>query len=168
MGWVGAAGEIPQRLLLHSPRSTQVSASPLLQVCHLLCQHHPHLHLRRVQHGRRWEGLSLLRPHLIPKTKPGLCKSIQNLNPFKISIHSKFESVQKFNPFKVELKRLDFIQLASPPLVGSPNSHAQRRVKQRFGKSQLISAVVLNLFSFQVLKLPLFRLGSSRRPRAPT
>ena len=28
-------------------------------------------HLHRVQHGRRWEGLSLLRPNLIPKTKPG-------------------------------------------------------------------------------------------------
>ena len=39
MGWVVAAGEIPQRLLLHSPRSTRVSGSPLLQVC-VLFEHH--------------------------------------------------------------------------------------------------------------------------------
>ena len=42
---------------------------------------------------------------------------------------------------------MDFIQLPlSPPLVGSPNSHAQRRVKQRFRK--VISTLVLKpLFS---------------------
>ena len=63
-------------------------------------------------------------------------QSVQNFNLFKVSIRSKFQSVQSFNPFKVELKRLDFIQLPlSPPLVGSPNSHAQRRVKQRFRKN---------------------------------
>ena len=88
------------------------------------CQHHHYpLRLHRVQHGRRRKGLSLLRPHLIPKTKPGLWTSVRN------------SDVESFNPFKVELKRLYFIQLPlSPPLVGSPNSHAQRRVKQRFRK----------------------------------
>ena len=83
MGWVGAAGEIPQRLPLLSPQSTQVSVSPLLQVCqHVNIVLNPPC-LCRVQHGRSWERLSLLRPHLIPKTKPGL---FQNC--------SKFESIQ--------------------------------------------------------------------------
>ena len=95
--------------------------------------------------GSTWEAQG----GAIPSTTPSHSKdkarsvdirskfqSVHNFNPFKISICSKFQSVQSFNPFKVELKRLDFIQLPlSPPLVGSPNSHAQRRVKQRFRKN---------------------------------
>ena len=82
------------------------------------------------------------------------CLYIQNFNCSKF-----FLSIQSLNLLKVELKRLDFIQLASPPLVGSPNSHAQRLVEQRFGKSRLILT-----FS----KTFPCRLGSSRRRRART
>ena len=51
----------------------------------------------------------------IPSTTPSHSKDKAR----SVDIRSKFQSVQSFNPFKVELKRLDFIQLASPPLVAA-------------------------------------------------
>ena len=66
--------------------------------------------------GSTWEALG----GVIPSTTQSHSKDKARLaNPFKISIH-------------LELKRLDLIQLASPPLVGSLISHGL--VKQRLRK----------------------------------
>ena len=164
MGWAGAAGEIPQRLPLHSPRSTQVSVSPLLQVCNFFVPHVNIILILPISAGFNMGGagrgypfydpISFQRQSQVCFNTVKKCLYIQNFNCSKF-----FLSIQSLNLLKVELKRLDFIQLASPPLVGSPNSHAQRLVEQRFGKSRLILT-----FS----KTFPCRLGSSRRRRART
>ena len=114
-----AAGATHQRPPPPSPQSTRVSGSPLLQVCIFLPFHSQSttscLSFPSPQ-GSTWEALG----GVIPSTTQSHSKDKARLaNPFKISIH-------------LELKRLDLIQLASPPLVGSLISHGL--VKQRLRK----------------------------------